>query len=416
MRVIVRMAGVGFVVVLLAACQSVAPPTSSPAASTAVAPTASANPQAWARIEPAAIEQPFGFEVVHTGANGQPQTMCAPCHPAVDTTMTGLTAGPTGLVAVGWIFQGFHGDAWHSIDGRTWTLDGQLAEKTIFSAIAADERRYVAVGLDGQGATAWSSEDGLDPWAKADRGPFSAVPLRLSAVTHWAGGFEVAGYEGTEFGSATAAFWRSPDGITWRRAPASPDFEDARPTSIAAGGPGLVAVGTTGPASTPGPAIVWTSPDGLRWSRAPAGPVFEGARMRTVANVPGIGLVAAGEDLAGDTGAVWTSTDGRTWAKAPTSPDLGRPGIQVRMNAAIAGGPGVVIVGTATEGTQYGEGVVWTSPDGLAWTRAPRTVELTDAELTAVTAWGGGIVAVGDRGAPDAYVATVWTSPPAWAH
>jgi hypothetical protein len=132
--------------------------------------------------------------------------------------------------------------------------------------------------------------------------------------------------------------------------------------------------------------------------------------------VPQIGLVAAGEDLTGDVGAVWTSADGRHWTRAPISPDLGRRGIQVRMYAAIAGGPGAVIVGTANEGIQYGESVAWTSSDGVTWTRGPWGAEFAGGELTAVTTWGSGLVAVGDRGAPDVYVASVWTSPPAWVH
>jgi hypothetical protein len=136
--------------------------------------------------------------------------------------------------------------------------------------------------------------------------------------------------------------------------------------------------------------------------------------MRTISNVPGIGLVAAGEELAGDIGAVWTSSDGRTWKRAPEAPDLGRHGIQVRMYAAIAGPAGAVIVGTATEGIQYGESVVWTSPDGVVWTRQKSSAEFSDGELTAVTTWGPNALAVGDRGAPDAYVATVWISPAGW--
>lgn len=86
------------------------------------------------------------------------------------------------------------------------------------------------------------------------------------------------------------------------------------------------------------------------------------------------------------------------------------------MCAAIAGGPGAVIVGTATACMQYGESVVWSSADGVMWTRQKSSAEFSDRELTAVVPWYGGLVAVGDRGTPDAYIATVWTSPPAWNH
>ena len=397
----------------MAGCQAFPSP---PTGNTARPSQSVANPELWTRVDPNAIEQPPGFMTVDQNNNeGGPQVQCFPCHPAVDTTMTGVTAGPSGLVAVGWIFQGFHGVAWHSSDGASWALDEPLPEATLLQAVAADAQRYVAVGLNGTGATAWTSTDGV-AWQQTSSDAFATIPLRLTAVVHWQGGFAAAGYEGSEFGTAKAAFWVSPDGLAWRQAPEAAVFEDARAWSLAAGGPGLVAVGSAGTSDAPGPAVVWTSPDGLHWTRITAGPVFDGARMRTLTSVPGIGLVAAGEDHAGDTGAVWVSAEGLLWTRAPSSPDLGRPGIQVRMYAVVGGGPGVAIVGTATEGTQYyGEGVVWTSPDGLRWTKQPRDNALVGSELTAIAPWGSRFVAVGDRGAPDTYMATIWTSPEVWS-
>jgi hypothetical protein len=409
--------GTAAIVLALAACQGIAPataPPASPAGSARATPQAPADPNFWTRIQPEAIEQPFGFMTVHVDASGNPVSMCAPCHPAVDTTMTGVASGPAGLVAVGWIFQGFHGEAWHSADGSTWSLDGQLAEDSVLEAVAAGTTRYVAVGLNGQGGTAWSSTDGVSWQQTTSSDAFAASPLRLTAVAAWTGGFVAAGYEGTEFGSARAAFWVSPDGMTWQRAPASDAFTDARPTAVTSGGPGLVAVGISGPADAPGPAVVWTSADGLHWTREPANPLFDDARMRTVTSVPGMGLVAAGEDLAGDQAIVWMSRDGTVWKRGTVTAYHGSVGIQVRMYAALAGGPGAVVVGTATAGIQYGAAVVWTSPDGSTWTQQPAGVEFADGELTGLTSSGSKLYAVGDRGAPDVYVATVWTSPPSW--
>lgn len=375
--------------------------------------------EAWTRIQPDAIEQPSGFMTVHHDAYGSPVSMCAPCHPAVDTTMTGVATGPRGLVAVGWIFEDFRGVAWHSADGSRWSIDSPLPPNTILQAVAADANRYVAVGLNGKSATAWSSTDGLSWQPTTSSDAFAATPLRLTSVIHWSGGFVAGGFEGDEFGSATAAaFWISTDGLTWQRAPDTPALRDARAWSIAAGGPGLIAVGTPGPTAGPGPAVVWTSRDGLQWTRVPSSPVFEGARIRAIANVPGIGLIAVGEELAGDVAAVWRSPDGLTWTRAPNDPAFGNAGgaarLQVRMNAVTAGGPGAVILGSATIGVQYGDAWIWTSKDGLTWTRHVTGPELLDGELTAVTALASRLVAVGDRGAPDTYVATVWMSPQGW--
>jgi photosystem II stability/assembly factor-like uncharacterized protein len=156
---------------------------------------------------------------------------------------------------------------------------------------------------------------------------------------------------------------------------------------------------------------VWTSADGLTWQRVPDAPIFHDGRIQSIAAVPGIGLAAVGENIAGSTGVVWTSPDGLSWTRVPDSPAFGRLGIQVRMYDVTPGPHGVVIVGTITEGLQYGEAAVWTSPDGKEWTRSPSGVEFLDTEINGATSWNDRVVAVGDRGAPDAYQATAWVSP-----
>ncbi|HLY15383.1 MAG TPA: hypothetical protein VKR24_13630 [Candidatus Limnocylindrales bacterium] len=409
---------------LVAACGSPAPSTSpasaqpspSPRASSAGAPgspatspsgpAASLDPNAWVRA--ANIAQPDGFMTAQTGVvitRG-----CAPCHPAIDTLMTGVTAGPSGLVAVGWVLQDFSGASWRSSDGSTWTFTGNFPAQTLLSAVAVNGSRYEAVGRDGNGATAWTSTDGAT-WQKVSSPAFAASPLRITSITPWKGGFVAGGYKGNEFFSADATMWVSPDGLTWQEASDAPSFKDARVWGVAAGPSGLVAVGQTGATDTPGPAVIWTSTDGLHWTRVPDGPVFEGGRLRAVASVPSIGFVAVGEDLKGDTAIVWVSKDGRTWNRAPSDPSFGRVGIQVRMYAVTAGPAGAVAAGTLDAGVQYGEVAIWTSPDGLTWKRVADGPEFLDNEVNAAARWNDTVVAVGDRGAPDAYQATAWLSP-----
>jgi hypothetical protein len=72
------------------------------------------------------------------------------------------------------------------------------------------------------------------------------------------------------------------------------------------------------------------------------------------------------------------------------------------------GGPGLVAVGSHEE-----QAAVWTSPDGLAWTRVPDDPTVFDihphtefSEMTSVAALGDGLVAVGSKGG----VAAVWIS------
>ena len=337
---------------------------------------------------------------------------CAPCHPAIDTLMTGVAERP--------------GRARHRRLDPAGLQRGELAvdrclDLEVHRRLPRPDlaqcgrrrtaQRYEAVGRDGDGS------DGLDldRWrdlAEGQQSRFRRSPLRLTSITPWKGGFVAGGYRGNEFFSADAMLWYSPDGLTWQRATDSPAFKDARVWGVAAGGAGpgggrpdrarpmRPVRRSCGPRAMAGPGR--GSPPGRSSTAAGCGPI---------ANVPSIGLVAVGEDIAGDTGRIWTSKDGRTWSIVPTSPIFGRPGIQVRMYTVTRRPGGLVVGGTLDAGVQYGEAAIWTSPDGVAWTRTPDGPEFLDNEVTAGTGWNNLVVAVGDRGAPDAYQATTWLSP-----
>jgi hypothetical protein len=108
-------------------------------------------------------------------------------------------------------------------------------------------------------------------------------------------------------------------------------------SSVTAGGPGLVAVGSDGHPDAEN-AVVWTSPDGVTWSRVPHNEVvFGGGAEMSSVTVGGPGLVAVG----GAT--VWTSPDGITWSRAPHNGAVF--GGEVEMRSVTAGGPGLVAVG-----------------------------------------------------------------------
>ena len=75
----------------------------------------------------------------------------------------------------------------------------------------------------------------------------------------------------------------------------------------------------------------------------------------------GPGLVAVGYDLfdAGFDAAVWTSPDGVNWSRVPHNEAVfGGTGTQ-EMNAVTAGGPGLVAVGSARLPDGDGDGAVW---------------------------------------------------------
>jgi hypothetical protein len=133
----------------------------------------------------------------------------------------------------------------------------------------------------------------------------------------------------------------------------------------------------------------------------------------------GPGLVAVGSDkLIGEwtaewTAAVWTSTDGITWTRVPNDPAIFGGGGRPRMDCVTADGPGLIAVGSDGAGGNW-DAAVWTSPDGLTWTELPSD----DAGLNNpnnqlmlnMTVGGPGLVAVGYDGPWDDLDAAVWTS------
>jgi len=198
-------------------------------------------------------------------------------------------------------------------------------------------------------------------------------------------------------------------------------------------------VTTPGPVpSTPIRVDRWTGA-GLLGCEIPSGWVqvcgpasFDEAAMYAV-TAGGPGLVAVGangldystrEDDATpwDNGAndavVWTSPDGLTWTRVPHNVvTFGGDGGQ-QMFAVTAGGPGLVAVGRdGAVADREGHAAVWTSPDGFTWSRVPHDEAIFGGEgeqrMVSVTVGGPGLVAVGfDRpaevGEGDA---AVWTSP-----
>jgi hypothetical protein len=99
--------------------------------------------------------------------------------------------------------------------------------------------------------------------------------------------------------------------------------------------------------------------------------------------------------------AVWTSLDGIAWTRIPHDESLFGP--NNRMLLVANGGPGLV----ATWDTSGG---LWTSPDGLQWTRIPTNPETLFGSTYDLTAGDPGMIAVGI--AWDFLSPAVWVSPP----
>lgn len=149
-----------------------------------------------------------------------------------------------------------------------------------------------------------------------------------------------------------------------------------------------------------------TTAPALEWSRVAAGDEDLDVEAEIVdLAAGGPGFVAVGS--AGERAAVWTSADGVDWTRVPDLPDPDPEGLS-GLSAVAAGGPGVVAV-SAPGPFGVSEVVVLGSPDGLQWTElAGGDVVPRDGEVLAVTAAGPGLVAVGSDTSRDA---AVWLSP-----
>jgi hypothetical protein len=202
----------------------------------------------------------------------------------------------------------------------------------------------------------------------------------------------------------TGVFVDSVDGLTWHRQP--PLSAPGYPSALATNTSGVVAVGAIDdrPAS-------WSSPDGLSWvSRADAFPFTpSGTDSFAVTAVVSTdtGWLAVGREdplcqtncgLAPVRALVWTSPDGLLWTRVPDQPSLAGGA----MSAVTRVATGLVAVGRSGI-----DAAAWTSADGRTWVRVPDApvFDLRPGadpslwtEMTGVAAGHGVVAAVGDEG------------------
>jgi len=348
--------------------------------------------------------------------------------------MAGVAVAGAGLVAFGSDSAGGDRDAavWTSPDGMNWTrvphdeaIFGGSDDQEIGGAAVAGPG-LIAVGYDGStgdgDAAVWTSTDGMSWTRVAPTGTtFGGTDTQaMESVVAIGGGSVAVGYDYSG-GDGDVAVWTSPDGIRVPHDEAifgGAGHQTMRDVTMA--GVRLVAVGSDGSGGD-GDAAVWTSPDGETWTRVPHDEaVFGGAGDQSMGRVTvgGVGLVAVGYDYSDDDldAAVWTSPDGVTWTRVPHDEVIfGGADAQSMLGVAAVGG-GVVAVGFDYSGGD-GDAAVWSSPDGATWTRMPHNEAIfgspTNQRMADVVVVAGWVVAVGFDYRGGDGDAAVWTSP-AW--
>lgn len=211
--------------------------------------------------------------------------------------------------------------------------------------------------------------DPLDTWAVGSVG--ATTDLRRALFAR--GRFLAAGYWGETYLS-----W---DGATWESIGQPPAIDQPR---FAAGPSTFVAAGLLENDNTRGQ-LCW-SPDGRRWRTAtfPAG-------------IPAVREVCYADSrflAVGDDGTVLSSADGISWTvtTVATTPDFQR-----------LAHTGTTWIAVATLPANNRPETVWTSTDGLAWTRGPDLgVDVfsltTDHGLAYVAGWYAGVMVSADQG------------------
>jgi hypothetical protein len=254
----------------------------------------------------------------------------------------------------------------------------------------------------------------LAPWDSLGWGIISVDDPQLLAdgvalIVHPRFHGYLLGYPDSQFDDV----WISGDGTTWEQVTLPEMLSEqgeliAKVSDIAVGGPGLVAVGYGVPepecetfpipgALEPGAeapmegcipqgsqfGVVWTSEDGRTWTRLPTDPVFDGARIHGVAS-DGDSLLAVGfhhesgtrgsGDMVGHS-VVWTSADGITWTRLSHNQELLGDSVMYDL---IHGPAGYLAVGWALPRNDPETSIYWLSANGRDWARVQLPGELQE--------------------------------------
>ncbi len=369
-----------------------------------------------------------------------------PCDEAVfggvNTTITSMTVGGPGLVAVGAMEAGeanatspavwvsADGSSWTRVDDEAFSVEGGGGYGALVISVTRGGPGLVAVGTvpsdGGTDGAVWVSADGYTWTRVEDEAVFGGAGSQwVLSVTAGGPGLVAVGYEEGVGTGADPVVWVSADAYSWTRLdePVSDSPDSQQLHSVTAGGPGLVAVGDHLSDSRGWDAAVWLSPDGYTWTRIEDQVAFSGPQqdegLAVVAGGPGLVAVgwATGDDGATDA-AVWVSADGYAWTRIEDEVVFGGPGGQ-DISSVVVGGPGLVAVGgeqPADAEDWDTRAVVWVSADGYTWTRAPHDEAVFGGPgfqaIRSVVATGSGLVATGSNWSEDYAGVAVWVSPP----
>jgi hypothetical protein len=298
------------------------------------------------------------------------------------------------------VLQGYPGQRGTVSVGSMWSAAG------VTVAVGSADG-HPAVWRHASSASTASGTSGA-AWTLESAGLLGAGPGTLAAVTDGPAGWIAVG--SVVVGGATEpTVLISADGVTWQ--PVAVITELAGPGAqflgVTAGHGGYVVVGRrmTGGRTF---ATLWWSADLRTWTEGSNGGL-DGRLSASTANAvtaTADGFVAVGSH--GEFPAIWTSSDGRNWNLRDLSVPPGARGATLHMVVAAATSGSRVVAGGYAATSAGDISIIETSADGGAtW---HQVVLGSSGLVTALTATGNGFIAAGLSGA-DARRAVVWTSP-----
>ncbi|WP_433219228.1 hypothetical protein [Microtetraspora malaysiensis] len=370
----------------------------------------------------AVTEQAWERYALYTSADGRAWTKSADLG-EIPGTLRGLAITDAGVLVAGGDKRG-PGDV-ENLPVLMTAREGKKAKAVPPERIAGLTRQarettglagagglFVAVGSGGGDAGIWTSGDGGADWNSVGDPGVLGGPGRqaLSAVAHGRKGWLAVGTTTSDPAVTRPLLVTSADGRTWKP---GPDVEVPSghfllaPNAVAAGPKGYVVAGEDRGATGVLPAL-WFSPDLKRFTRAPQGAMPTGGAGARIADVTATrsGFMAVGGSGTADreTGVVWVSSDGINWtAKGRVLPGDSR---SAGLRHVVARGDEVIAVGLADGGRPF---AAVSSDDGAHWEYVWLPAEEPAAVLDLAAAEQG-VVAVGAHGRAGEEDSTVWTS------
>ena len=272
-------------------------------------------------------------------------------------------------------------DVWKSADGINWTrvtAAAPFTRRIRHAAFVMNGRLWVFGGEipDGLGGSSWA----LDAWSTTDGATWTVEPTGGLDGTYLAKVIEQTGPERvTLIGGIQRGYsnnvWQTTNGLDWTALSSNAPFSPRTTYGVEFQGQLWIFGGATadGKASGADSNDIWRSGDGINWTRvATTGTIFsarDGHRVVLFKNK--LWVIGGWDGMVGSGGTetrlndVWSSDDGIAWTKHdPTGGVIFSQ--RVGHDVAVYQDKLWVIGGSVQNGVN--ENDVWSSPDGDTWT------------------------------------------------